>query len=282
MVHRDIQKTGEVIMQKRIVFRGMEHSATIEEHAQEQLKKIEKFLGSEPEPIFIDIVFEAHPTHAHDKVEVRIKSPNYHAIVSRKEGPDLYKLVDVALDIAYDELLKQKERLVDSHKKGCVRDCSLLHEKSESDDDSELEINNFDNEFEFDLLEEQYDTVEEPKRNRISLPSGLEYEVIYEPVKTALVPREGQTVTIQYAAWLNDNGAPGKKIVLDHHAEKLTFVVGNDQIIKGLDDAVLTMRMGEQRRLFIPAHLGYGKKGLERMVPPNVPLIFDVELLKID
>ena len=272
-------------MQKRITFRGMEHSPTLEEQANQQLQKIEKFLSKEASPIFIDIIFEAYPTHAHNKVEVRIKSPNYQAVVSKKEGEEIYKVLGFALDAAYSELRKQKEKLVDRHKQGCANDCSKKHFEEGAtqplEPDDEAEINNFDNEFEFDLLEEQYDTVVEPKRNLITLPSGLEYEVIYEPAATAQMPREGQTVTIHYAAWLNDNGLPGKKIVLNH-SEKLTFVVGSDQVIKGLDDAILTMRMGEQRRLFIPVHLGYGKKGLERIVPPNVPLIFDVELIKID
>lgn len=52
-------------------------------------------------------------------------------------------------------------------------------------------------------------------------------------------------------------------------------------MIKGWDEGVMTMKVGEKRRLFIPADLGYGASGAGSLIPANADLIFDVELIQI-
>jgi FKBP-type peptidyl-prolyl cis-trans isomerase len=52
-------------------------------------------------------------------------------------------------------------------------------------------------------------------------------------------------------------------------------------VIAGWDEGVMGMKVGEKRRLFIPANLGYGAYGAGGVIPPNADLIFDVELFEI-
>lgn len=110
--------------------------------------------------------------------------------------------------------------------------------------------------------------------------SGLGYEIIKEG--SGLSPEVGQQVTVHYTGWLDKNGELGSKFdsSVDRGAP-FTFVIGVGQVIQGWDQGVMSMKVGEKRRLKIPSKLGYGTRGAGYVIPPNATLIFDVELLKI-
>ena len=110
--------------------------------------------------------------------------------------------------------------------------------------------------------------------------SGLEYEVIKEG--TGETPKKGQKVTVHYTGWLDKNGEPGTKFDSSvDRGEPFVFTIGVGQVIKGWDEGVMLMKVGEKRRLIIPAALGYGDSGAGRIIPPRATLIFDVDLIKI-
>jgi len=63
----------------------------------------------------------------------------------------------------------------------------------------------------------------------------------------------------------------------------LKFKVGNGVVIRGWDEGLMTMSVGEVAKLTIQSSWAYGPKGKpEAGIPPNATLIFDVELVKIN
>ncbi|KAK5639022.1 hypothetical protein RI129_011514 [Pyrocoelia pectoralis] len=64
--------------------------------------------------------------------------------------------------------------------------------------------------------------------------------------------------------------------------QPLTFTLGSGQVIKGWDQGLVGMCVGEQRKLVIPSELGYGKKGAPPKIPADATLTFHVELVKIE
>jgi peptidylprolyl isomerase len=115
----------------------------------------------------------------------------------------------------------------------------------------------------------------------VTTKSGLKYQTL-EPAKTDQKPTKGKVVTVHYTGWLEENGQPGKKF--DSSVDRGTpfqFIVGVGQVIKGWDEGVMDMSVGEKRRLIIPGDLAYGSRGFPGAIPPNSTLIFDVELIEV-
>lgn len=109
-------------------------------------------------------------------------------------------------------------------------------------------------------------------------PSGLVY-VITRP-GNGRQPRVGETVVVHYTGLLG-NGAKFDSS-LDHPGgQPFTFKLGVGQVIKGWDEGIAKLRVGEQATLFIPPQLGYGVAGHPPQIPPNSILIFIVELIEI-
>jgi len=61
----------------------------------------------------------------------------------------------------------------------------------------------------------------------------------------------------------------------------LTLIVGAKQVIPGWDEALQQMNEGMKAVFFIPAKLGFGKKGKVPVIPPDADLVFYIELHKI-
>jgi FKBP-type peptidyl-prolyl cis-trans isomerase len=92
--------------------------------------------------------------------------------------------------------------------------------------------------------------------------------------------KSGQQATVNYVGVLFKDGkefdsswGKGK--------QPFQFALGSGQVIPGWDEGVLGMKVGERRRLTIPADLAYGQQGSPPKIGPNEPLIFDIDLKKI-
>jgi len=120
---------------------------------------------------------------------------------------------------------------------------------------------------------------EEPMK---TLDSGLKYTVLKEAAADAQKPKMGSVVEVHYTGWLDENGEPGKKFDSSvDRGQPFVFPVGVGRVIKGWDEGVMDMKVGEKRRFVIPPQLGYGAHGAGGVIPGNATLIFDVELLAI-
>jgi FKBP-type peptidyl-prolyl cis-trans isomerase len=106
--------------------------------------------------------------------------------------------------------------------------------------------------------------------------TGLKYKPIV--AGTGATPKKGQTVTVHYVGTLED----GTKFDSSRDRDQpFSFKLGIGQVIKGWDEGLAIMRVGDRYTLIIPPDLGYGARGAGGVIPPNATLIFDVELLRI-
>ncbi len=108
-----------------------------------------------------------------------------------------------------------------------------------------------------------------------STPDGLHY--LANSPGSGISPKDGDYVLIRYKAMLLDS------TVFDESeaGNPFVFQVGNREVIKGLDQGVQLMKMGGKTTLFIPPVMGYQQYGVEGSVPPNSPLMYEVELLDV-
>ena len=125
-------------------------------------------------------------------------------------------------------------------------------------------------------------TKKRAKLNLIKYDSGLKCEILRNGPSDTSLPKPGQLITTHYTCWQDQAGEPGLQVDSTYErGEPFTFRIGKDQVIRGWDIALMDMRMGDKRRLFIPTELAFGRMGATKLVPGNTDLIYDVEIIAI-
>merc|ERR1712076_179846 len=108
------------------------------------------------------------------------------------------------------------------------------------------------------------------------LPSGLTVEYVQVPEACEVKVKRSDLLTMHYTGTLEDGTKFDSSV---DRNEPFQFQIGVGQVIRGWDEGVLGMCVGEKRKLIVPAALGYGDQGAGDVIPGGATLYFDVELL---
>jgi FKBP-type peptidyl-prolyl cis-trans isomerase len=99
------------------------------------------------------------------------------------------------------------------------------------------------------------------------------------------VAQAGDNVVVHYTGWLYDESAENSRgAKFDSsvdRGERFQFPLGEGRVIKGWDQGVEGMAIGEVRELIIAPDMGYGERGAGNVIPPGATLIFEVELFGV-
>jgi len=107
--------------------------------------------------------------------------------------------------------------------------------------------------------------------------SGLRYQIIQEG--SGQKAAKGDKVSVHYKGQLLDG------TVFDSSYQRkqpIDFSIGVGQVIAGWDEGIQLLNVGDKARFVIPSHLAYGSSGAGGVIPPDAPLIFDVELMNVN
>lgn len=120
---------------------------------------------------------------------------------------------------------------------------------------------------------------------KAELPKDVKKLIVQDTIpgsgKTA---EKGKSIKVQYTGWLYDPSAAmgrGKQFDSSTGKDPFEFKLGASEVIKGWDEGFEGMKVGGKRKLIIPSEMGYGTRGAGVVIPPNAPLMFEVELIEV-
>ena len=121
--------------------------------------------------------------------------------------------------------------------------------------------------------------------------SGLRIELLRTSVFCARRVKAGDRLTVDYTGNL---ASTGEQFDSSDGEEPITFVIGEGRLIQGWEEGLIDRCEGDQLRLIIPPHLGYGEEGKRKagdggeeepteefVIPPDSTLIFTLDLVKV-
>jgi FKBP-type peptidyl-prolyl cis-trans isomerase FkpA len=109
----------------------------------------------------------------------------------------------------------------------------------------------------------------------VKSPTGLRI-MIYKK-GTGAKAAKGKSATIRYEIRLINGDlcySPSQK-------SPRVFMIGHSEIETGVDEGILSMRVGDRAKFIVPSHLAFGLLGDQEKIPPKSTLIYDIELLNL-
>ena len=130
----------------------------------------------------------------------------------------------------------------------------------------------------------------ELKKSATKTSTGFKFKITQK--STADKPKDGETVSIEYAGFLEDGtlfdtsspnvakqfGKFDEHRAMQNGYSALPYLMGSNRMIPGFVEGLSKLKMGEKAVFFIPFNLGYGEQGAGNVIPPKANLIFEVEL----
>ncbi len=118
--------------------------------------------------------------------------------------------------------------------------------------------------------------METTNSNAVTTASGLTY-IITKHGDGAQV-KAGDTVEVNYTGLLTNGVLFDSSLTRN---EPFSFAVGAGMVIKGWDEGLQNLRVGDHATLIIPPSIGYGARGASGVIPPDATLIFIIEVLGV-
>jgi FKBP-type peptidyl-prolyl cis-trans isomerase len=107
---------------------------------------------------------------------------------------------------------------------------------------------------------------------------GVRYETLKEG--TGAVLKRGQRSLLHYVGKLEKDNKVFDSTRTNNQPR--SFLIGGDSLIRGWEEAIPGMKVGELRKFTIPPELAYGDTGKAPSIPPKATLVFEVELLSVE
>jgi peptidylprolyl isomerase len=132
------------------------------------------------------------------------------------------------------------------------------------------------------LTVELVDIIDDPipydakEKDTISLPSGLKYIVVSKG--RGIKVDSGMIVKVHYTGFFEDGKIFDSSV---ERGEPIEIPIGKGKVIKGWDEGITHLYVGDKAKLFIPYHLAYGETA-RGPIPAKSNLIFDVEIIKAE
>jgi len=124
--------------------------------------------------------------------------------------------------------------------------------------------------------EELNKQLEKLSKGYTTTASGLKYKILVSTKNKKAV--NGNNVKVHYTGKLMDGNIFDSSLRRNLPFE---FKIGEGRVIKGWEEALQILRVGEKASFIIPSNLAYGPRGAGGVIPPNATLIFEIELLEI-